>query len=187
MTKQKRKDSIGEAEAGLAVAETAAGWIGLLFSPRGLMELHYPLPSRDQALASSRARLPEAPVLADTSWGGVKEQLRRYYAGQVVHFDVPFDLSRHTPFQRLVWDVTFGIPYGETRSYAWVAAEIGSPQAYRAVGSAMAANPIPIIIPCHRVLRSDGSLGGYGGGLTMKQRLLAMEKRVAVSSVEGIR
>lgn len=172
-----REAGKSETEApALAVAETAAGWVGLVFSARGLMALRYPRPSRVEALDILRAEWPDAPELADSAWSEVKEQLRRYYAGERVRFTVPFDLSRHTDFQRRVWEATCRIPYGETRSYGWVAEEIGSPKAYRAVGAALAANPLPIIIPCHRVLCSDGSLGGYGGGLDMKRCLLVLEK-----------
>ncbi len=112
-----------------------------------------------------------------------KAQLRDYFAGRPVAFEAPLDLTPYTPFQRAVWEVTLRIPYGATRTYAWIAHEVDAPLAYRAVGAAMGANPIHIIIPCHRVLRSDGGLGGYGGGLALKQRLLAMEKGVAITAI----
>ena len=107
----------------------------------------------------------------------IVEQLRCYFRGEAVEFEVPLDLSAHTPFLRKVWEATRTIPYGETRSYAELAAMVGHPRAYRAVGRAMALNPVPIIIPCHRVIGSDGRLHGYGGGLELKQRLLDMERR----------
>jgi len=103
------------------------------------------------------------------------EQILEYLAGERTHFDVPLDL-RGTPFQRAVWDVLLKIPYGETRSYAEVAHAIGRPTAQRAVGSANNANPVALIVPCHRVIAADGSLGGYGGGRDLKARLLAMER-----------
>jgi O-6-methylguanine DNA methyltransferase len=86
------------------------------------------------------------------------------------------DLSSGTDFQRRVWRALQKIPRGQTRSYGWVARKIGRPKAARAVGTACGANPVPIIIPCHRVIASDGSLGGFGGGLPLKRRLLALEK-----------
>lgn len=85
------------------------------------------------------------------------------------------DLSGGTPFQRKVWGALRQIPYGQTRSYAWVAQRIGKPKAARAVGAACGANPIPVIIPCHRVVASDGSLGGYTAGLAWKKKLLRLE------------
>jgi len=102
-------------------------------------------------------------------------QFQRYAAGEPVKFRVRLDLTGATPFQRRVWQVLRTIPFGETRSYAWVARRIGQPQAARAVGAACGANPVPIIIPCHRVVASDGSLGGFSGGLRWKKRLLALE------------
>lgn len=169
------------------LAETMAGWVGLVFSRRGLVALRFPSITRADAMAALRAEHPGLMVLAGGAWGHLKAQLARFYEGQTVRFDVPCDLSGHTHFQRSVWEITASIPYGETRSYGWVAREIGAPKAYRAVGAALGANPIPIIIPCHRVLRTDGRLGGYRGGLAMKQRLLSMEKGVAVSQVKELR
>jgi O-6-methylguanine DNA methyltransferase len=103
-------------------------------------------------------------------------QLCRYFGGQPVTVRAPLDLSGGTPFQRKVWRALQTIPYGQTRSYAWIARKIGQPNAVRAVGSACGANPIPIIVPCHRVVRSDGGLGGFSAGLGWKKRLLALER-----------
>ncbi len=103
------------------------------------------------------------------------EQILEYLASERTHFDIPLDL-RGTPFQRAVWDVLLEIPYGDSRSYAEVACAIGRPNAQRAVGSANNANPVSIVVPCHRVIAADGSLGGYGGGQDLKARLLAMER-----------
>ncbi len=103
------------------------------------------------------------------------EQVFEYLASERTHFDIPLDL-RGTPFQRAVWDVLLKIPYGESCSYAEVARAIGRPTAQRAVGSANNANPVSLVVPCHRVIAADGSLGGYGGGQELKARLLAMER-----------
>jgi len=89
----------------------------------------------------------------------------------------PIDLSKYTPFQRKVWEVVQTIPYGETRSYKWVAERIGNPRAVRAVGQALKRNPLPGIVPCHRVICSDGSLGGFSQGLKMKRELLRSEEK----------
>ena len=101
-------------------------------------------------------------------------QLREYFAGKRRRFDVPLHLEG-TAFQERAWAAMRKIPYGATISYAQQAKQIGKPRATRAVGTANGANPIPIIVPCHRVVASDGSLGGYALGLTMKRRLLALE------------
>jgi len=160
----------------VTTCRTKVGWVGLAISPKGILALEYPRATREEALANLKERWPEASLIQGAS-EEIGEQLQRYYAGEPVTFSAKLDLEGHAPFQRRVWQATLQIPYGQTRSYSWVAKEVGSPHAYRAVGAALAKNPIPIIIPCHRVLRKDGTLGGYGGGLDMKRRLLEMEAR----------
>ena len=103
------------------------------------------------------------------------DQLHEYLRGERRAFSLDLDL-RGTPFQRSVWDALVEIPYGETIAYADVAATIGNTRALRAVGQAVAANPIPIVIPCHRVVGKDGHLVGFGGGLPLKERLLYLER-----------
>jgi len=102
------------------------------------------------------------------------DQIVEYLYGERREFDLPLDL-RGTEFQRRVWSVVAGIPYGQTRTYAQIAQAIGKPLAVRAVGAANGANPLPLVVPCHRVLGADGSLTGYGGGLDVKRKLLEME------------
>ena len=106
-------------------------------------------------------------------------QLRAYFAGQLRRFDLPLDL-RGTDFQLRVWRELERIPYGETRSYLQIAEAIGAPRAVRAVGAANGANPIPIVVPCHRVIGASGKLVGYGGGLPLKKRLLQLEGALAL-------
>ena len=101
-------------------------------------------------------------------------QLNAYLAGRLKVFDLPLETGG-TPFQREVWSALCRVPYGKTASYAEIARAIGRPKAARAVGMANHANPIAIIIPCHRIIASGGGLGGYGGGLALKRRLLALE------------
>ena len=103
-------------------------------------------------------------------------QLRAYFAGELTDFDLPL-APQGTEFQQNVWAELCNIPYGETMSYGELARRIGNPKACRAVGLANGSNPIPIIIPCHRVIGSNGKLTGYGGGLPIKEKLLALEKR----------
>lgn len=162
----------------MTTCRTKVGWVGLAISPKGILALEYPRATREEALANLKERWPEASF-EESATQELKEQLRRYYAGEPVTFAAKLDLEGYTPFERRVWAVTSRIPHGQTRPYSWVAEKVGSPRAYRAVGAALAKNPIPIVIPCHRVLRKDGTLGGYGGGLDMKRRLLEMEAQGA--------
>jgi methylated-DNA-[protein]-cysteine S-methyltransferase len=101
-------------------------------------------------------------------------QLQAYFRGDLHEFDLPLEASG-TAFQRQTWKALQSIPYGETISYAELARRVGNPRAVRAVGTANGANPLPIVIPCHRVIGSDGKLTGYGGGLDIKQQLLKLE------------
>lgn len=103
-----------------------------------------------------------------------ERQLHQYFAGERQAFDLPVRPAG-TPFQRSVWQALAEIPFGETRTYAEIARRIGRPKACRAVGMANHVNPIPVIIPCHRVIGADGSMTGYAGGLDVKRRLLALE------------
>lgn len=106
----------------------------------------------------------------------VKDMLDRYTDGERVDFrDIPVDIFGGTEFQHSVWKTIYQIPYGEVRSYKWIAEQVGRPKAVRAVGNATGSNPITIIIPCHRVIGSSGNLGGYGGGLERKRQLLSLE------------
>ena len=111
----------------------------------------------------------------ETSFADAVAQLEAYFSGDLVDFDLDLDLVG-TEFQRKVWTALLTIPYGETRSYGVIAAQIGSPGASRAVGLANGHNPIGIIVPCHRVIGANGSLTGYGGGLARKRQLLDMER-----------
>jgi len=103
------------------------------------------------------------------------ERLKAYFSGYAVAFPDKLDLSGATSFQREVWRATRLIPHGETRSYAWIARHVKKPGAFRASGQALGKNPLPILIPCHRVLASNGTLGGFTGGIEMKQYLLRLE------------
>lgn len=113
---------------------------------------------------------PRNPVLLET-----ERQLRAYFGGDLRQFELPLELCG-TPFQQRVWHQLRTIPYGETRSYGELASELGAPTAVRAVGAANGANPVPIVVPCHRVIGANGKLVGYGGGLPLKRRLLALER-----------
>lgn len=168
-----------EVEVTLDSCHTAWGWVGIASSPEGLLALTLPKPTQEQALEPLLKRWKKAQLGHDPKLDKIKRKLQQYFTGQRVLFDEALDLGEATAFQRRVWLVVRDIPYGETRSYSQIARQIGSPKAARAVGQAMAANPLPIIVPCHRVIGNTGDLRGFGGGLELKRRLLEMENRGA--------
>ncbi len=140
-------------------------WLEINFSDRGLRSLDFSVP------AVFEKRDSGVPLIQE-----VFHQLDAYFSGKLNRFDLPLDLSGFSSFRRRVWNCLQRIPFGETRSYQQIAREIGSPGASRAVGNANSRNPIPIIIPCHRVVRADGTLGGYSSGIEMKRLLLDHER-----------
>jgi methylated-DNA-[protein]-cysteine S-methyltransferase len=147
------------------VAECADGvLLRFTASPAGLRSIDFHLDRPAQG-----AENPEQPLLREAA-----RQLAAYFAGSLRAFRLPLD-PQGTDFQKRVWRELQTIPYGELRSYLDVAEAIGAPRAVRAVGAANGANPIPIVVPCHRVIGSSGKLVGYGGGLPLKERLLALE------------
>ncbi|MGI6143393.1 MAG: methylated-DNA--[protein]-cysteine S-methyltransferase [bacterium] len=156
------------------VVETGWGWVGVGFSAAGLISSSLPRESREQVLEELRAH---GELVEQVDYPGLRRDLEEYFAGRKVDFrGYTIAWKGYTPFQQRVLAAAAAIPYGEVRSYRWLAIEAtGRPGASRAVGGAMAANPLPLIIPCHRVIRSDGDLGGFAGGLELKARLLALE------------
>jgi methylated-DNA-[protein]-cysteine S-methyltransferase len=127
--------------------------------------------------SSKRAIHPQPSWTQDkTPFAKVIRQLQAYFSGELKDFDLPLAFEG-TPFQLRVWQTLRAIPYGQTISYGQLAERIGQPKAVRAVGLANGSNPIPIIVPCHRVIGSNGNLTGYGGGLPIKEKLLALESR----------
>lgn len=156
------------------IFNTDMGLVGILASARGLLGTTLPRHSAQEACQQLGNKINQAHwsphLLAD-----LVARLKVYFSGHPATFPDELDLAAATPFQRRVWEVTRLIPYGETRSYLWVAERMKQPGAARAVGQALGSNPLPIIIPCHRVVASDGRLGGFNGGLEMKQCLLERE------------
>jgi O-6-methylguanine DNA methyltransferase len=130
----------------------------------GALVTHHGLPGDD--IAASLLKEAQAQLVA-------------YFEGRRCEFTFPVDWSAGTSFQRKVWKAIMRIPYGRVRSYQWVALRLGGKQYARAVGMALGANPVPIVVPCHRVIAHDGSLGGFSGGLPMKRRLLRLEGTLA--------
>ena len=162
-------------------AKVGRFWMGALCADDQIQSLHLSLKTRGEVMETLRHRLLALKdAVADNGPAPCLEQLFQqvgeYLQGERVVFDVALDLTGATAFQRQVWRACQTIPYGQTRSYKWVADAMDRPDAIRAVGSALAANPVPILIPCHRVLRSDHSLGGFSCGLEVKKALLKVEQ-----------
>jgi methylated-DNA-[protein]-cysteine S-methyltransferase len=163
-----------------ALVSTARGWVGITFSDRGVRRLILPVQEEKVALDLLGMR-NATDLLKGDGAGSLRRQIADYFNGKKAGFDCVLDLSGSTPFQRKVWRATMEIPYGQVRSYKWVAERIGKPSACRAVGNALAANQLPVIIPCHRVIRSDGSHGGFGG------RAKNVQTKLLLLSLEGYR
>ncbi len=157
-----------------AIFDTLMGYAGVLGSKAGLRITTLPQPSEKEVENLLLIRIFSA-VSSVHLYRDLVQRIQRYYEGDPVNFPDKLDLSGATTFQRAVWQTTRSIPYGETRSYLWVAGQIGQPGAPRAVGQALHRNPLPLIVPCHRVIGSNGRLVGFGGGVEMKKHLLTLE------------
>ena len=156
------------------IVDTRLGRIGLVCSPAGLRRVVIGAP-QDEA-SRLVTDVYRAVVESAAAFGDLPERLRRYLDGERVKFGDSIDWSGMSPFGRAVMEANGTIPYGETRSYSWVARQVGRPRAARAVGQVLARNPLPLVVPCHRVLGSNGSLTGFTGGLEMKRWLLELEE-----------
>jgi methylated-DNA-[protein]-cysteine S-methyltransferase len=161
-----------------AVCETSLGWIGIVGSPNGLKKVILPLKSKEAVLGQVAGYGCEVENPNNTCFADLTDRLSLYFGGKPVDFADKLDLSGTTRFQQNVWRTVRKIPCGETRSYAWVAKQLGLPKAARAVGQALKRNPVPIVVPCHRIIGSDGKLGGFSGGVKIKKLLLQLEQSV---------
>lgn len=158
-----------------AVLETPMGWMGVVASEAGVRRLTIPLPTPDEAM-SDIARDVFGAELDNDYFAELEARLQRVFSGKDGALEEEdLDLPNAPEFTRAVWDATRQIPRGETRSYGDLAAAVGRPRGARAVGQVMASNPVAVLIPCHRVIASDRGLGGYGGHIEMKKRLLTLE------------
>lgn len=168
------------AEEGLLdVAYTSAdspfGPLLLASTKRGLVRVGLPNQNPDELLAELAERVSPRVLEAPAELDEVRRELDLYFAGKLDHFDLPLDWRLSSGFRQRVLRAIDRIPYGQTRSYTEMARKAGNERAVRAAGTACGSNPIPLVVPCHRVLRASGALGGYGGGLPMKQALLELE------------
>lgn len=149
--------------------QTPVGTLMLVATDAGLAAILWENDRPGRVRLNLADERPDHPVLLEA-----ERQLGEYFAGRRRTFDLPLDVTG-TPFQRAVWQALLTIPFGETRSYTEIAAQIGSPTAVRAVGAANGRNPLSIVAPCHRVIGASGALTGFAGGLTVKAQLLTLE------------
>jgi methylated-DNA-[protein]-cysteine S-methyltransferase len=166
-----------EGKCRYALISTDLGWAGVLVSSKGIRRLALPQQSSYTALEYLHESKPIGIDEAELgSFPDIEERLQRYFRGEETIFNDPLDVIG-TAFQKKTWEVARTIPRGETRSYGWIARSMGNLGAARAVGQAMRSNPVPIVVPCHRVIGSDGRMCGYGGpeGVDLKRSLLNME------------
>lgn len=174
-TSEHRGSPSGDGQVAYRILETPIGALTLASTRHGLVRIALPNQSPDMVIEDLADRL-DRPVIRDHGeLDSAAHQLDEYFAGHRQRFDLPLDLSLATGYRRLALQHLYDVPYGTTASYADLAAATGNPKAVRATGTACATNPIPIVIPCHRITRSDGSLGNYGGGQEMKRALLILE------------
>ncbi len=165
----------GLLDVAYSLHDSPVGTLLLAATPRGLLRVAFAVEDHERVLQTIADRISPRILRAPGRLDEASRQLDEYFAGRRREFALPLDRSLSAGFRREVQDHLPEIPYGRTESYAQVAALLGRPRAIRAVGSGCATNPLPLVLPCHRVLRSNGSLGGYAGGLAAKAALLELE------------
>jgi methylated-DNA-[protein]-cysteine S-methyltransferase len=167
------------AEGLLDVAYTSTdspfGPLLLATTPRGLVRVGLPNQDSEAILAELAGRVSPRVIETAKPLDEARRELDLYFAGKLTEFELPLDWQLSRDFRRRALRAISRIPYGQTRSYTQIATSAGNERAVRAAGTACGTNPIPVVVPCHRVLRSSGGLGGYGGGLAMKEALLELE------------
>ncbi|MDX6610467.1 MAG: methylated-DNA-[protein]-cysteine S-methyltransferase [Solirubrobacterales bacterium] len=168
-------DTEGLLDVAYVISDSPFGPLLLAATPQGLVKVSLPGHDPDQALADLAVRISPRVLEAPARLDETRRELDLYFEGKLTEFDLPLDWRLSKDFRRRALRAIDRIPYGKTRSYTDIARSAGNDRAVRAAGTACGANPIPIVVPCHRVLRSSGSLGGYGGGLPMKEALLKLE------------
>ncbi|HVM54771.1 MAG TPA: methylated-DNA--[protein]-cysteine S-methyltransferase [Acidimicrobiales bacterium] len=163
----------GLLDVAVATLASPVGDLLLAATPAGLVRVSFFAP--DEALAELAARVSPRILEAPARLDGVRRQLEEYFEGRRRRFDLAIDWSLVGEWGRKILDACSAIPYGEVRTYRDMAVAAGSPKASRAAGTALGNNPVPVVVPCHRVLRLGGGLGGYTGGLQVKEHLLRLE------------
>ncbi len=157
-----------------SIFNTAFGLCGIVLSESGVVKFILPGMKRDELISAIRH---QQSAIRSGRFKALEGLIKRYFDGERFDCNFPLDLSYSTAFQRSVYKITKTIPYGEVKSYKWGAKKIGLTDASRAVGGALSRNPIPLLIPCHRVVREDGGMGGFTahGGIDLKIKMLKME------------
>ena len=168
-------DAKGLVDVAVATMDSPIGTLLLMATPKGLVRIAFEDENRDEVLGEVAMQLSPRILEAPRRLDPVRRELDRYFAGKLQDFEVPLDWALVGDFARKVLRRTARIPYGSVASYGEVALEVGTPRGARAVGNALGSNPIPVVVPCHRVVRTGGAIGGYGGGLPRKRWLLALE------------
>ena len=158
-----------------ATVDSPFGPLLLAATPRGLVKVSFPQFGTEATLEELATRISPRVLEAPARLDEARRELDLYFEGRLAEFELPLDWQLSDGFRKKVQQAINRIPYGRTRSYTEVARSAGNERAVRAAGTACGANPLPIVVPCHRVLRSGGALGGYGGGLPMKEALLKLE------------
>ncbi|HEX6539457.1 MAG TPA: methylated-DNA--[protein]-cysteine S-methyltransferase [Candidatus Dormibacteraeota bacterium] len=171
---RRRAEREGLVEVAYTTMDTPIGTLLLAATPAGLVRIAF-AEEVEEALIRLSGTLSPRLLELPGRLHEVRRQLDRYFSRRLHEFDLTLDRELLGPFVRRVLERTAAIPYGSCASYSELARQVGSPRAARAVGNAVGANPIPVVIPCHRVLRTGGALGGYGGGLDRKRFLLSLE------------
>jgi methylated-DNA-[protein]-cysteine S-methyltransferase len=171
----RRADTSGVLDVAYRTIDTPVGTLLLAATTRGLVRVAYEREDFDHVLDALATRVSPRILRAPERLEDAAHQIDEYFAGRRTDFELPLDYSLSSGFRRLVQRHLPDIAYGHTQTYKDVAAVVGNPKAVRAVGSACATNPLPVVVPCHRVLRTDGTLGGYIGGLEAKTALLRLE------------
>ena len=170
-----RAEAEGLLDVAYARVDSPFGPLTVAATGQGLVRLAFPEEEPDAVLERLASRISPRILEAPARLDPVRRELDEYFAGSRRHFELTLDRALMAPFARRVLAATEAIPYGSVSSYGQVAGEAGSPRGSRAAGNALGANPIPIVIPCHRVLRAAGALGGYAGGPERKRALLELE------------
>jgi methylated-DNA-[protein]-cysteine S-methyltransferase len=170
-----RASEEGLLDVAYTTADSPFGPLLLATTPKGLVRIGLPNQDADELLVDLATRVSPRVLESPTQLDQARRELDLYFAGKLTEFDLPLDWRLSKDFRRKVLRAIARIPYGQTRSYTQMATSAGNERAVRAAGTACGTNPLPLVVPCHRVLRSGGALGGYGGGLPMKQGLLRLE------------
>lgn len=170
-----RASEEGLLDVAYTTADSPFGPLLLATTPKGLVRVGLPNQDAGELLADLATRVSPRVLEAPARLDEARRELELYFEGKLTEFDLPLDWRLSKDFRRKVLRAIARIPYGQTRSYTQMASSAGNERAVRAAGSACGSNPIPLVVPCHRVLRSGGALGGYGGGLPMKEELLRLE------------